>query len=207
MKLQRLMTLRNALGVKVKKFEFEGDWADAFGQPQAVGVWFVYGNSGHGKTSFVLMLIKKLAQSERVLFVSYEEGTSSASLQEGILKFGLLEVEKRAWICTDSLEELEARLSTPRSPDVIVIDSLEHSEIKSVSQLASLSRKFKNKLFVIVGQAEGNLPVGKLGHDVLHYANQKIRVEGYRALSRGRSMGSKKYLTIWEEEAKLYWDK
>jgi hypothetical protein len=207
MGLQRLTTFREAAVAKVKCFEFDGQWADAFGQPQSTGVWFIYGNSGQGKTTFVMQLIVKLTQYKRVLFVSYEEGITSASLQETARRTGLTNVKKRAWICVDTLPELEERLGLKRSADVIVIDSLEHSEINKIEQVVELSRKFKNKLFIFVGQADGNLPMGRLGHDVLHFANQKIQVEGYRAVNRGRSMGTTNYWTIWAEQAELYHSK
>ncbi|MDR1907302.1 MAG: AAA family ATPase [Holosporales bacterium] len=207
MELQRLTTFKEASTAKDKVFNFDGLWADAFGTPQRTGVWFIYGNSGHGKTTFVMQLIVKLTQYSRVLFVSYEEGLTSASLQETARRTGLTNVKKRAWICIDTLAELNERLERKRSADVIVIDSLEHSEITKIEQVVELSRKFKNKLFIFIGQADGNLPMGRLGHDVLHFANQKIQVEGYRAVNRGRSMGTINYWTIWAEQAEIYHSK
>jgi hypothetical protein len=205
MALKKLITLRNVVDAKPERVPFNGEWQEAFGNPQATGAWFIWGRSGSGKTAFVLKLIGQLALEKKVLFVSYEEGTVSVSLQEGIKRYGLLNVNSNVWICTDTVEELDKRLNRRRSASVVVIDSLERSEIRKVSQLADLSTKFPDKLFVVIGQAEGKLPVGRLGHDVLHAANQKIYVEGFRAYSRGRSMGTAEYFTIWQHGAELYW--
>jgi hypothetical protein len=81
------------------------------------------------------------------------------------------------------------------------------SGIKNVQEVAELSRRFPRKLFVVVGQAEGNQPNSRTGRDMLYLANLKIWVEGYRAISRGRSFGAQKYLTVWEREAAKYWVK
>jgi len=41
---------------------------------------------------------------------------------------------------------------------------------------------------------------------VLFLANQKIWIEGHRAISKGRSNGTTGYLTIWDKGATTYWD-
>ena len=57
-------------------FKFGGEWAEAFGEPERNGVWFIWGRSGSGKTTFVLQLCKELARFGRVAYDSLEEGTS-----------------------------------------------------------------------------------------------------------------------------------
>jgi len=205
MAIKRALTLQNIADAVVKKFEFVGEWRLAFGTPERTGVWYVFGGSGSGKTSFVLMMIKCLAAFGKVLFVSYEEGEISASLQDGIERLGLLERKNDVLVCTDNLEELRERLERSRSSDIVIIDSLEYSEFTSIKQIKEFSDRFPGKLFVIIGQAEGERPRSELGKSVLFYAKQKIYVEGYRAFSRGRSFGEQGYLTIWHKGAEEYW--
>jgi hypothetical protein len=203
--IKRALTLRNVVESDIAVFAFTGEWEAAFGCPQRTGVWFVYGHSGHGKTSFVLLLIKYLAEFGRVLYVSYEEGRRSLALKEGIRRLGLLSVNASVKICDDTLDELDERLRKRRSADVVVIDSLQYSEFGSIRQIRDFAGRFPNKLFVFTGHAKGSLPASSLGRSVLYYANQKIWVEGYRAFSRGRSMGEKEYLTVWDKGAEKYW--
>ena len=200
------LTLKNVVDTKIPVFDFTGEWYDAFGKPQRNGVWFIYGNSGHGKTSFLLMLIKQLANFDNIIFVPYEEGNVSVALQNGINRLGLLEANKKVLVCTHSLEELEKRLSKRKSPEIVIIDSLDVSEIKRIKQVSELKNRFKNKTFIFTGWAAGKDPASKIGKDVLYLANQKIFVEGYRAISRGRSFGERGYLTIWEKKATEYWE-
>lgn len=207
MALKRALTLQNVMDADVKTFDFAGEWLDAFGKPQATGVWLVYGGSGSGKTTFVMMLIKYLAAFGRVLFVSYEEGLSSASLKVTIDRLGLMERQNEVLVTIDSVEELDERLSKQRSPDIVVIDSLELSEFNTVRQIKMFADKYPQKLFIYIGQAEGDKPRSELGKAVLFLANQKIYVEGYRAFTRGRSQGEKDaFITIWAERGDKYWE-
>jgi len=206
MRIKGELTLKNIVDTKIPVFNFTGEWLEAFGKPQRNGVWFIYGSSGHGKTSFTLMLIKLLASFGNILFVSYEEGSASVPLQEGINRFGLLEANNKVIVCTHKTRELTERLSSKKSPDIVIIDSLDLSEFKRIEQVAELKDRFKNKLFVFTGWAKGEVPAKRIGEDVLFLANQKIFVEGHRAISRGRSTGERGYLTIWDKGAAEYWE-
>lgn len=206
MALKRGLTIQNIADAVVKKFDFKGEWFDAFGTPERTGIWYVFGGSGSGKTSFILMLIKCMAEFGRVLFISYEEGVVSSSLQEGIARFGLMDCKNNIIVSVDNLEELNERLNKRKSPDFIVIDSLEYSEFTSIKQIKQLADDYPDKLFVIIGQADGKHPRTELGKSVLFLAKQKIFIEGYRALSRGRSFGDVGSITIWHKGAEEYWD-
>lgn len=70
----RALTVKEVLNKRRQTFPFEGKWADAFGQPERTGVWFIWGRSGNGKTSFVMQLIAELCKYDRVAFDSMEEG-------------------------------------------------------------------------------------------------------------------------------------
>ena len=207
MAIRRAFTLQNIVEKKVSKFPFAGAWFDAFGTPQKTGIWFICGESGSGKTTFVLDLIKCLAMySNSVLLESYEEGKVSAALQDAILRLGMTAV-KNVIVADDTHEEMIERLEGHKSANVVIIDSVEHSEFRDIKQVVDLKRQFPNKLFIFIGQASGTKPRTMLGESILFIANQKIWIEGYRAFSRGRSNGPLRYYTIWEQEANIYWDK
>lgn len=208
MAIRRALTLQNIIDAKIPRFDFTGEWLDAFGKPQMGGIWFVYGGSGSGKTSFVLSLMKYMASfANKILFESHEEGEISAALQDSIIRLGLLSVDKKILVTDENTDDMFERLDASRSANIVFIDSLEHSDFKNIKQIVDMKKQYPNKTFVIIGQASGTRPRTELGESVLYIANQKIHVEGYRAFSRGRSFGEKRYFTIWEEEAAKYWDK
>jgi len=200
------LTFKNMVDINIPVFNFDGEWLKVFGKPQRTGVWYIYGNSGHGKTTFILMLIKKLANYGKILFLPYEEGGSSIAMKNEIKRIGLLDVNRQVSISIKTIKELNERLSMKRSPDIIVVDSLDASEFKRPEQVVDIKNRFKNKLFIFTGWAKGKEPAKRIGENILFLANQKIWVEGYRAFSRGRSLGEDGYFTIWEEGAMRYWE-
>ncbi|MDR2825031.1 MAG: ATP-binding protein [Prevotellaceae bacterium] len=206
-RIKRALTFKNIIQTKIKCFDFEGEWAEAFGTPQGTGVWFIFGNSGHGKTSFTFMLVKYLCHFTRskIFYNSLDEGCASVNLQRIINRLGLLQENTKVILEMEDLEAMRVRLLKKHSPDIIFIDGLKMTEFATLKQVADYTSAFPRKLFIIIGQAKGRRPESRLAAGVLQYANQKIWVEGFRAISRGRSTGEKGYLTIWDEKAENYW--
>ena len=77
--------------MKKETLKLTGAWADAFGEPERIGVWFIWGNSGNGKSSFVMQLCKELAKFGRVAYDSLEEG-ASLTMQNTLRRFNMAEV-------------------------------------------------------------------------------------------------------------------
>lgn len=50
------------MSIRKRTLELQGAMRDAFGTPERSGVWFIWGNSGNGKTSFVMQLAKALTE-------------------------------------------------------------------------------------------------------------------------------------------------
>ena len=92
--LRRALSVSDVLRLKRETYAFEGAWAEAFGRPERNGVWFVWGSSGNGKTSFVLQLCKELSRFGRVAYDSLEEG-ASLTMQNAFVKMGMQDVARR----------------------------------------------------------------------------------------------------------------
>ena len=176
--------VREMLSMKFDTLDFEGVWHDAFGTPERRGVWFVWGNSGNGKTSFVMQLCKYLCRFGRVAYNSMEEG-ACLTMQDTLRRFGMMEVNRRfLLIDNESIEQLSLRLKR---------------------QYIEFKERHRNKLMIFISHASGRLPTGRSGKSVMFDASLKIYVEGYRAFSKGRFIGPKGYYDIWPEEAARYW--
>ena len=48
--MTKALTAGEVLRQKKNTFPFEGSWKDAFGEPERTGIWFIWGNSGNGKS-------------------------------------------------------------------------------------------------------------------------------------------------------------
>lgn len=186
-------------------YAFEGALREAFGQPEQNGVWFIWGRSGNGKTSFVLQLCKELTRYGKVAYDSLEEG-DSLTMQNALVRVGMGDVGRQFVLLNESLKELDTRLKRRRSPDIVVVDSFQYAHI-DLKQYEEFIDRHKNKLIIFVSQADGMKPLGRTAQSAMYSASLKIWVEGYRAISKGRYFGNRGYYTIWEERADKYWNK
>lgn len=189
--------------MKKETFDLSVEWRAAFGEPEKCGTWFVWGQSGNGKSSFLMQLARELCRHGRVIYDSLEEGTS-LSFQEQLRRHDMAEVNGRLLIVVEDMETLRARLRKRRSPRMVIIDSLQYAGL-SFEDYMSLVEEFPRHLFVFSCQARGNKPDGRTANRIMYDAMLKIWVEGYRAHSKGRFLGPRGWIDIWEEGARKYW--
>ena len=200
----RALTVKEVLNKKRQTFPFDGKWADAFGQPERTGVWFIWGRSGNGKTSFVMQLIAELCKYDRVAFDSMEEG-DSLSMRQKLVRHGLSKVGSRFHLLNaEPMTELKERLARRKSYNIIVIDSFQYTQM-SYRDYIQFKEQFKDKLIIFISHAKGSLPRGSAAEGVMYDATLKIWVEGFKAFSKGRFIGPTGEFTIWDEGAERYW--
>lgn len=189
----------------IRTVEFDGAFRKLIGNPSLSGSWIIWGQSGNGKTHFLLQLCKYLTRFEKVAFNSMEEG-SGASIKKAFEDENMIEVNGRMIIIDgETIEELIERLKKKKSPNIIAIDSLQYSGI-NYAKYKQLKEMFPNKLFIWNAHAEGKLPEGKTANRIRFDAHVKIRVEGYKAFAQSRFAinGSQPYV-IWQQGASVYW--
>ena len=130
------------------------------------------------------MLCKYLAQFRRVAYNSLEQGLS-LSLQKAWERVDMAEAGSNIILLNkEELPELRARLSKRRSPDIIVIDSLQYLDGFNVRTLKNLKKDYPDKLFIFICHADkaGKDPDSKIGIKVRYDSDVKIRVEGYKSV-------------------------
>lgn len=202
-KLQRALSVSEILKMKKKLLTMTGKWFEAFGTTEFYGVWFIWGNSGNGKSTFVMQLCRELCKFGNVLYVSLEEGTS-LTLQNTLRRESMIEANRRLKVIRgESMDELSERLSQRKSADFVVIDSFQYTQMTYKAYL-KFKEKHPNKLLIFISHADGKNPSGRSAKSVMYDASLKIWVEGYRAFSKGRFFGSVGHYTIWEEGSRKY---
>jgi len=203
MAINRALSVDQILNKKFIELYLDKEWKATLGEPEASGVWIIWGNSGNGKTRFSMMLAKCLAQVGRVAYNTLEEGARK-SFQKNVKECRMHEVKKNFIILNrEPIEALRERLSKKQAPRFVFIDSLQYTELKK-SQYIALKEEFPNVLFIFISHAEGKEPKGALAGFIRYDADIKIRVEGYRAFPVSRLGGGEPY-TIWPEAAAKYW--
>lgn len=209
----RAYSNRSVLAKRFKVADFEGAWLDSIGRPELRGVWHVYGDSGHGKTTFCLQLAKYLAGFGRVLYNSLEQGLSR-SMQRAWQDAGMAEAGSRVRLLDRMpMAELIELLCKRQSPEIVIIDSSHYWRRLRMTDVDYLRAKFRKKLFIFISHKErgSNEPKGQVAKDIKFDADVKVFVEGFRAMITSRyampdlGEGGADYI-IWQEGADKYWE-
>ena len=208
----RAISNKNVLAAQFETADFDGPFLASFGRPELRGVWLIWGDSGSGKTTFTLQLCKYLAGFRRVAYDSLEQGLS-LSLQKAWERVGMAEAGSNIILLNkEDLPELRARLRKRKSPEIIVIDSLQYLDKFYMKQFKDLKAEFPDKLFVFISQADkaGKDPDGYIAKKIRYDADIKIKVEGFKAFvttryeDRDKGEGGEDII-IWEQGANDYW--
>lgn len=210
--MSRAISNINVLAARFETVEFAGEWLASFGRPELRGTWIIWGGSGSGKTTFTLMLCKYLANFGRVAYNSLEQGLS-LSLQKAWERVGMGEAGNSLILLNkEELPELRARLNKRKSPEIIIIDSVQYLDGFNWDSFKKLKREYPDKLFIFISQADraGKDPDGKLAGKIRYDAEIKIKVEGFKAFvttryeDAERGEGGADFI-IWEQGAAEYW--
>lgn len=201
---RRAISVTEALSMKLPTFDFEDEWYNAFSTPEKRGVWFIWGDSGNGKTSFTIQLCKELCKYGKVAYDSLEEGAGQTML-DTLRRFNMSEVNKRfVLLDAEPIEELSIRLKKQKAPDFVVIDSFQYTQL-TYKQYIEFKEKHRDKLLIFISHADGKKPSSRSAKSVMFDASLKIWVEGYKAFSKGRFIGPTGVYTIWDVKAEKYW--
>jgi hypothetical protein len=204
MRIKRALTVSDLRAYKATTLDFEHQWLECIGRPELTGAWLVWGNSANGKTRFAVQLAKYLATFCKVAYNSLEEGRSQ-SMRQAVINSGMADVQRSfLFLDKEPISELAARLRRRKSPDAIIIDSIQYSGL-TYAEYKRLRDEFRNKLFIMISHAEGREPKGNVARSVRYDAFVKIYVEGYKAFPQSRYGGGNEYV-IWPKGAQEYWD-
>ena len=201
--MARTLSAKQVLTIKFDTIRLGGGWDECVGEIETTGVWFIWGNSGNGKTSAVVSLCKELSAFGKVLYNSREEGVS-LTMQNTLRRYGMGELGSRFQLANMSLQELDEKISQQRSPKFVVLDSFQFMGL-TYKDFRAFCEKHKNKMLIFVSRTRGRQPEGRAAISAMYDASCKIWVEGYKAFSKGRFVGATGEMTIWEEGAKKYW--
>lgn len=204
MELTRAYSVRDVLTKKFKGIELGDGFRDVIGTLELKGSWCIWGQSGSGKTTFLMMLCKAFSEAGMdVLYNSLEEGLSM-SMQRAYERTGI-QADDKVKLISDSMLELTERLSRAKAPRVVIIDSLRYTQL-DWQAYCKFNEDTKNTLKIWVAHARGKEPSSEFAQAVRYDSNVKIYTEGHRAFITSRySQTGEGTFDIWSEKAIAYW--
>lgn len=204
--MQKAYSPKDIANLNIKELPFDGVWEIAFGRPSFYERWFIDGESASGKSTFVMLLGKKLCEYGKVMYVSLEEGVS-LSFKRRMKRLLMEEVNGRfVVVAGETMEQLAVRLKKPKSPHFVIIDSVQYMGIPFHKIKTILLDEFPRKSFIFVSQNYKGEPKGKAANDLKYDAGVKVSTYGFRAYCGGRHIDdATAYFTIWEDGAYRYY--
>ena len=181
-------------------YDVEGEWLDSFGLIEKNFKMSVTGDSGHGKTEFVVKFIKEICLkfNAKADYFSYEQGHSK-SLQTAIQRNNMEEVKGKVMFITGgTFDELLTRLKRRASAKIVIIDSQDYSEL-STKQYKELVKTFPRKSFIVVSWAKNEKPKNQAARDIEYMSCIKVYVNSFKAYPRSRFGGNKPFV-IWDRK-------
>lgn len=200
LKLKKALTVANILNQTINRVLFRNAFFEAFRHPQNKGVWFCWGGSGSGKSTFLMKLAKEFAECGLQVFYNLlEEETDDSDVVERTELVGMSDVKGKFLMQSYNYDQLCAYLDKRNSPDVVFIDSGIYF-FKSFEQYLQFKQKYKKKIIVISGHARGKNPKTDLEDRIMFDAKQKVFISGYLAACKGRTIGPNGGLYIIYQE-------
>ena len=205
-KINRAYSVSNVLSKKFNELSFSGEWEETLGKPDKAFSAIIWGNTTNGKTEAAIKLAKYLTNFGKVAYDSLEQGLS-ATIQQALIR-NHMDTLGNSFMLLDRepFDELIIRMSKPKSPDFLFIDSVQYTRITKAQyyQLKELMLK-KGKGIIWISQAKGKLPKGALADDIMFDVDLKLWVEGFKLFPDGRLNGGGEPFVIWAQKAARYW--
>jgi hypothetical protein len=205
-KINRAYSVSNVLSKKFNPLEFSGEWEETLGKPDKAFSAIIYGNTTNGKTEAAIKFAKYLTNFGKVAYDSLEQGLS-ATIQQALIRNHMDTLDNSFMLLDrEPFDELLIRMSKPKSPDFLFIDSVQYTRITKAQyyQLKELMLK-KGKGIIWISQAKGKSPKGALADDIMFDVDLKLWVEGFKMFPDGRLNGGGEPYVIWAQRAAKYW--
>lgn len=190
--------------ISTKRFALlpiEEEWKPHIGAPElGNSSWLVYGESGQGKTSYVLQLVKMLCNIYgKVHYNTLEEGMKE-TFKKALNRNNMKSVKSKFTFQQESFEELSKRLDRPRQPKVVVIDSVQYFfRGKKMKDYFEFKERFKNTTFIWISGADGKNPKGAIASDIFYDSDIVVQVVSFEAIVMKNRYEAYENRIIWKE--------
>ena len=166
--IPRAYTYEDLARKKYKTLPLKGAWKEHLGEIERAGSILIYGDSGHGKTTYALQLMRELCQGEKVLY--------------NLERTGLKQYKNKYLVCGEPLDKLIQRLSRPQQPKIVFIDSVQACfRGQKATAYHDLILQFPQTLFIGISQMSKGMPKGAVAEEFYWFCQDRILVKDFKA--------------------------
>ncbi len=171
-------------------FPFSGEWLRHLGEVEHSGSILIMGDSGHGKTTYALQLMKALCGFEKVFYNSAEEGMR-ASFRRTLNLNGLKSVSSQYVFQSEGYDDMVKRLRRKRQPKVVFIDSVQYCfRGKKREDYHRMIEMFPKTLFVGISHYKNGKVKGAVADEFYWDCQNRILVQDFKAyIDKSRTGG------------------
>ncbi|MFT4062559.1 MAG: hypothetical protein QM642_09420 [Edaphocola sp.] len=199
----RFNSIKNVLDKKYKILPLRGLWSEVLGEPEASGIWLIYGLEKMGKTTISLLLADELSEAKRTGYIMAEQGFDKDF--QDVLNRLSIPFKKRNLRFAEyiPISELSDLLKKKNQPDILFMDNLTiYADELRNGGLRKLIKDHPNKLFIMLAHEEKGEPYTATAKLAKKLAKRILHVEGNTATVEGRGPGGT--IVIDEDRAQLY---
>lgn len=201
---KRAFNVKDLLSKKFDIMPFSGLWKDSFGKPCKQFSMIIYGDSGHGKTDLAIKIAKYLTNFGKVAYNSIEEGYSQ-TLKMAMQRNNMEQVADKFLILNkEQLPDIIARLRKQRSPDFLIIDSIQYLKMTKPEYFDFKNEFYPKKGIVYISHIDKGSLKGALAKDIWYDVDIQVPVEGFKAFPKKRLNGGGQPFIINAERAAVH---
>lgn len=171
--MPQVFSSKTLLSTTFSTLKLSEEWTRIIGEPDRNFRMIVWGESGSGKTTFVLKLVGELQKYGKVFYNSIEQGFTK-SLQANIETSNITPTDNIMFGDRLNYEEMIERLRTNQAR-FVVIDSIQYLNFTK-KQYQELKRLFRKKAFIFISHAQGQQPKGQAAKDIRYDVDIKVQI-------------------------------
>ncbi len=194
--------LKEIYSWKFDRLELPEEWANHLGRMPHNFRMLIEGESGHGKTEYIIKLAKMLATHVgKVHYNSTEQG-KSADFQNAVIRNNMDELNDGMFMLADAnqrtFEGWFNKVQKHNRGRVLRLDSMDYMHL-TFKQYQQIHERFKkNKAIIINSWGD---PMAGAAKRIRYTCDYKVKVKDFKAYIRSRHGGSQPFV-IWDKKTK-----
>ena len=187
--------LKEIYSWKCDRLELPEEWANHLGRMPHNFRMLIAGESGHGKTEYIIKLAKMLATYlGKVHYNSTEQG-KSADFQDAVIRNNMDELDAGKFMLADANQRTFAgwfnKVQKPNSGRVLLLDSMDYMHLSFI-QYQQIHERFKRQKAIIIN-SWGD-PMAGDAKRIRYTSDYKVKVKDYKAYIRSRHGGNEPFV-------------